>query len=76
MSTRGQVECVNAKYAFLYQYACNTFISNTRLKSATNQVKAKQHPKAELLLFENYLLSSSKLSSRNDMTYSKKNTSE
>ena len=46
------------------------------LKSATNQVKAKQHPKAELLLFENYLLSSSNLASRDDMTYSKKNTSE
>ena len=30
------------------------FISNTRLKLAKNQVKAKQHPEAELLLYENY----------------------
>ena len=30
----------------------NTFIRKTRLKLAN----AKQHPKAELLLFENYIL--------------------
>ena len=35
----------------------NTFISNARLKFARNQAKAKQHPQAELLLFDNYLLS-------------------
>ena len=29
-----------------------------------NQAKAKQHPEAELLLFQNYLLSSSTLSSK------------
>ena len=33
-----------------------------RLKLAKKQVKAKQHPEAELLLFENYSLSSSMLS--------------
>ena len=33
------------------------FISNTRLKLAKNQAKAKQHPEAEVLLFENYSLS-------------------
>ena len=32
----------------------NTFISNARLKVANNQANAKQHPEAELLLFENY----------------------
>ena len=36
----------------------NTFISNARLKLTNNQAKAKQHPEAELLLFENYSLSS------------------
>ena len=40
----------------------NTFISNARLKLAKNQVKAKQHPETEYLLFESYSLSSSTLS--------------
>ena len=31
----------------------NTFISNTRLKWAKNPANAKQHPEADLLLFEN-----------------------
>ena len=39
---------------------------------AKNQASAKQHPKAELLLFKNYSHSSSTLSSRNNRTYSKK----
>ena len=48
------------------------FISNTRLKLAKkNWAKAKLHPEAELLLFENYLLSSSTLSSKNNRAYSK-----
>ena len=50
----------------------NTFISNTRLKLAKCQANAKQHPGAELLLFENYLHSSSRLSSKNNGSYSKK----
>ena len=29
-------------------------MSNTRLKLAKNQAKSKQHPEAELILFENY----------------------
>ena len=40
----------------------NTFISNSRLKLVKNQAKAKQHPEAKLVLFENYSLFSSKLS--------------
>ena len=44
------------------------------LKLAKNQAKAKQHPEAELLLFENYSLSSSTLSSKNKRIYSKKRT--
>ena len=38
---------------FLYK---QHFLSNTRLKLATSQAKPKQHPEAELLLFENYFL--------------------
>ena len=41
-------------------FISNTFISNARLKLATNQEKAKQYPEDELLLFENYSLSSSR----------------
>ena len=47
-------------------YISNT-LSNARLKLA----KAKQHPEAELLLFENYSLSSSTLSPKNNRRYSK-----
>ena len=55
-------------------FISNTFISNARLKLTKNQAKAKQHPEAELLLFENYLLSSSSLSFKNNKRYSKKCT--
>ena len=37
-----------------------------------NQENAKQHPQAELLLFENYSHYSSTLSSKINSTYSKK----
>ena len=47
-------------------------MSNASLKLAKNQADAKQHPQAELFLFENYSHSSSTLSSRNNSTYSKK----
>ena len=36
---------------------------------AKNQVKAKQHPEAELLRFEDYSLFSSTLSSKNNWSY-------
>ena len=39
-------------------------MSNAKLKLAKNQANAKQHPEAELLLFENYSLLSSMLSSK------------
>ena len=45
-------------------FTSNTFISNARIKLAKNQANAKQHPEAELLLFENYSHSSSMLSSK------------
>ena len=48
------------------------FINNARLKLAKNQADAKQHPEAELLVFENYSHFSSTLSSKSDMTYSSK----
>ena len=44
------------------------------MKLGKNQAKAKQHPEAELSLFENYSLSSSMLSSKNRRKYSKKST--
>ena len=59
-----------ALHAFLM---INTLISNTRLKLSKNQAVANQHPGAELLLFEDYQLPSSILSSKNNMTYSLKN---
>ena len=43
-------------------FISSTFISNTRLKLAENQTKAKQHPEAERLLFEIYLFYSSTFS--------------
>ena len=49
-----------------------TFRSNTRLKLAKNQAKAEQHPKAELLLFENYSLCSSMELFKTNLRYSKK----
>ena len=49
----------------------NVFISNTRLKSAKYQAKAKQNPEAEHLPLEKYSHSLSMLS-RNDREYSKK----
>ena len=45
-------------------YISNTFINNTRLKLAKSQTKAKQQPKTELLLSENYLVYLSTLSSK------------
>ena len=45
----------------------NTFINNTRLKQIKNQAIAKQHLEAELLLFENYSLSSFALSFKNNV---------
>ena len=46
-------------------FISNTFISNARLKLVKNQANAKQHPEAELLLFDSYSYSSSMLSSKN-----------
>ena len=48
----------------------NTFISNARLKLKKSQVNPKQHPRTELLLFENYSRSSYALSSKSNTTYS------
>ena len=39
------------------------------MKLAKNQANDKQHPEAELFLFENYSHSSSTLSSKNNRTY-------
>ena len=50
----------------------NTFISNTRLKLAKNQLNAKLNLEAELLLLEKYSYFSSSLSSKNNGPYSEK----
>ena len=42
------------------------------MKLVKNQAKAKQNPEAELLLFENYSLSLSTLSIKNNRRHSKK----
>ena len=47
-------------------------MSNTRVKLAKNQAKAKQQLETELLLFENYSLSSFMLSSKTNLKYSEK----
>ena len=60
------------KKSYTLFYISNTFISNARLKMAKIQENAKQHPEAELLLFENYSHSSYTISCRNNRTYSKK----
>ena len=51
---------------------CITISRSKRYQPATCQAKAKQHPETELLLFENYSLLSSKLSSKNSRRHSKK----
>ena len=57
-------------------FISNTLISNARLKLAKNQAYAKQHPEAELLLFEHYSHFSSTLLSKNNRIYSKKQAQE
>ena len=53
-------------------FISNTFISNASLKLAKNQANAKPHPEAKFFLLENHSHSSSKLSSKNNRTCSKK----
>ena len=50
----------------------STLINNAMLKLAKKQGNAKQHPEAELLLFENDSHSLSTLSSRNNGAHFKK----
>ena len=53
-------------------FISNTFIRNARPKLEKNQTNAKQHPEAELLLFENCLHSSSTFLSKNNTTLKNK----
>ena len=55
-------------------YTSNTIIGNARLKLTKAQAKPKQHPQAELVLFEIYSLSLSTLLFKNNKSYSKKCT--
>ena len=59
-------------YILQASFISNTFIRNIRLKLAKYKANAKQHPEAELLLFENYSHSPSTLSSKTNMLHSKK----
>ena len=67
--TRPSILKKNLNFEVHAFFISNTFISNAWLKLAKNQAKAKQHPEAELLLFENKSHSSSKLSSKNNRRY-------
>ena len=64
------------KLYYLLYFSWNTggfFISNAKLELRKNQAKVKQHPESEFLLFENYSsISSSMLSSKTNIRYSKK----
>ena len=51
-------------------------INQHQAVSGKNQARAKEHNDVDLLLFENYSLSLSTLSWKNNKTYSKKYTSE
>ena len=53
-------------------FISNSSVSSTRLKLAKNQTKAKQHPEAGLMLFEDYFFPSSVLSSKNNRKSCKK----
>ena len=77
------IYCVPAEILYLGKFLflrymifsiSNFSIGNNRLKLAKNQEKAKQHPEAELLLYENYSVSSSVLLSETNIRYSKKCT--
>ena len=45
-------------YIYTHFFIRNTYIGNINLKLGKNSAKAQQYPDAELLLFENYSLSS------------------
>ena len=53
-------------------YICSTFIINAKLKLAKNHANAKQHPDAELFLFQNHSHFSSTLSSKNNKACAKR----
>ena len=53
-------------------FISNIYINNGNLKLAKNQANAKDHLEAELLLFENYLSSSSTVLSKNNRTIKNK----
>ena len=52
-------------------FISNIFLSNAKLQLVKNPAKAKQHPEAEILLFENYSFPTPTLSSKNNRRFSK-----
>ena len=61
------VYCLEGTHFFI----SNIFIGNIMLKVAKNQTKATQYPEAKFLLFKDYLLFSTTLSSKSNRAYSK-----
>ena len=55
-------------------FISNTFRNNIKLKLVKNHAKPKEHPEAELLLFQDYSLFLSTLLFKNNRRYSKKYT--
>ena len=56
-------------YIHIFYKQC--FYKQHQVKLAKNQAKARQHPEAKLLLIESHLLSSSMLSFKTTLRYSK-----
>ena len=61
-------------FDYIHAFSISSTLANARLKLAKNYAEAKQQ--AELSPFENYSLSSSVLSSKNNGRYSKKSTKD
>ena len=66
---RFQRGVVNSNTRFFYK---QHFYKQRQVAIGKNQASTNQNPETELLLFKNYSHSSSTLSSKNNMTYSKK----
>ena len=62
---------LNFLHAF---FSTQHFNKHLQAKIGKNQAKVKQHPEAELSIFENYSFSSSSLSTKNNRNHSKKCT--
>ena len=71
---RGAIQLLEYFFDLLIYFYKQHFYKQPQAEIGKGQAKAKLQPEGELLLFENYSLSSSTLSSRNNGRYSKKCT--